>query len=48
MWRYMQCIRQYYDTKNVNHLFNAGKYSTSLVAIFFSAMHLFTQGKIIF
>jgi len=42
-WRFMQCIRQYHDTNNTNHLLNAGKYATSLVAIFFSTMHLFTQ-----
>jgi len=43
IWRFMQCMRQHHDTHKVNHLLNAGKYATSLVAIFFSTMHLFTE-----
>ena len=36
---------QYRETNQTNHLLNAGKYATSLVAIFFSTVHLITQGK---
>ena len=38
-WRFAQCLRRYYDTKQANpHLINAGKYSTSFFVVVFSAM----------
>jgi len=43
IWRLMQCLIQYRDSSNTNHLLNAGKYATSLCAIFFSTIHLITQ-----
>jgi len=44
VWRFMQCIRQYYDTKMVASLLNAGKYLTSLVVIFFATLDRSTKG----
>ena len=38
-WRFAQCLRRYYDTKEANpHLINAGKYSTSFFVVVFSAV----------
>ena len=38
-WRFAQCLRRYYDTKEANpHLINAGKYSTSFFVAVFSAV----------
>lgn len=38
-WRFAQCLRRYYDTKDVNpHLINAGKYSTAFFVVTFSAV----------
>ena len=38
-WRFAQCMRRYYDTKEANpHLINAGKYSTSFFVVVFSAV----------
>ena len=34
-WRFMQCIRRYYDTKDFNpHILNALKYLSTIVAIY--------------
>ncbi|QCE12249.1 myo-inositol-1 [Vigna unguiculata] len=38
LWRLLQCLRQYRDTKEKNCLFNALKYSTSVPVIFLSAL----------
>lgn len=33
IWRALQCIRRYYDTRNVfPHLVNCGKYAMSIMA----------------
>ena len=38
-WRFAQCLRRYYDTRDVNpHLINAGKYSTSFFVVIFSSV----------
>ncbi|XVF33418.1 hypothetical protein REPUB_Repub17cG0167200 [Reevesia pubescens] len=38
VWRLMQCLRQYKDTKEKTTLFNALKYSTAVPVIFLSAL----------
>ncbi|KAL4368287.1 hypothetical protein GQ457_05G000410 [Hibiscus cannabinus] len=38
IWRLMQCLRQYKDTKEKTSLFNALKYSTAVPVIFLSAL----------
>ncbi|XWS35726.1 hypothetical protein CRYUN_Cryun20dG0021100 [Craigia yunnanensis] len=38
IWRLMQCLRQYKDTKDKATLFNALKYSTAVPVIFLSAL----------
>ncbi|KAK7295014.1 hypothetical protein RJT34_17917 [Clitoria ternatea] len=38
LWRLLQCLRQYRDTKEKNCLFNALKYSTAFPVIFLSAL----------
>ncbi|RDX71767.1 SPX and EXS domain-containing protein 1, partial [Mucuna pruriens] len=38
IWRLLQCLRQYRDTKERNCLFNALKYSTAVPVIFLSAL----------
>ena len=37
-WRMLQCFRCYYDTHNIKHLVNAGKYFTTLPVIVFTSM----------
>ncbi|VUZ38960.1 unnamed protein product [Hymenolepis diminuta] len=40
-WRFLQCLRRYRDLtikSPMPHLMNAGKYSTTLIAIAFAAM----------
>src|ERR1041385_7285544 len=33
IWRLLQCIRRYYDTKSIfPHLFNTAKYATTIMA----------------
>jgi len=40
IWRTLQCIRRYYDTKNVfPHLVNCGKYTMSILAAVFLSMY---------
>ena len=38
LWRLLQCIRCYYDTRNVKHLVNAGKYFTTFPVVIFATM----------
>ena len=33
MWRFLQCLRCFYDTYKVKHLINAGKYMTTLPVV---------------
>lgn len=35
-WRFLQCLRCYYDTRNAKHLVNAGKYFTTFPVILFA------------
>lgn len=35
-WRFLQCLRCYYDTRNIKHLVNAGKYFTTFPVILFA------------
>lgn len=37
-WRIMQCLRCYYDTRNIKHLVNAGKYSSTVPVIVFATL----------
>jgi len=39
IFRIAQCLRVYYDTKNSNQIYNALKYTLSLVVLFFSIMY---------
>ncbi|KAI9110169.1 hypothetical protein K1719_019210 [Acacia pycnantha] len=45
LWRLLQCLRQYKDTKERTCLFNALKYSTAFPVIFLSALkyHVFPE-----
>ncbi|CAK8542301.1 unnamed protein product [Lathyrus sativus] len=45
LWRLLQCLRQYKDTKEKNCLLNALKYSTAVPVIFLSALkyHVFPE-----
>lgn len=45
LWRLLQCLRQYKDTREKNCLFNALKYSTAIPVIFLSALkyHVFPE-----
>ena len=38
LWRFFQCLRCYYDTKQVKHLINAGKYSTTFPVVVFATL----------
>ena len=38
-WRFLQCLRCYYDTRNISHLVNAGKYFTTLPVIVFATFY---------
>eukprot|EP01080_Neovahlkampfia_damariscottae_P008154 gene8154-12615_t len=40
--RFMQCLRKFYDTKDLWHLLNAGKYMSSILVVVLT----FTNGKI--
>ena len=43
-WRFMQCLRCYYDTRHYSYLINAGKYSTTFpVVILFSLFSINRQ-----
>lgn len=33
LWRFLQCLRCFYDTRNVKHLINAGKYATTFPVV---------------
>lgn len=37
-WRFLQCCRCFYNTRNAKHLVNAGKYSTMLPVILFATL----------
>ncbi|KAF7844685.1 SPX and EXS domain-containing protein 1-like [Senna tora] len=45
IWRLLQCLRQYKDTREKTSLFNALKYSTAVPVIFLSALkyHVFPE-----
>ena len=36
LWRFNQCLRCYYDTRQIKHLINAGKYFTTFPVIVFA------------
>jgi len=38
MWRFLQCLRRYRDTKDVWQVYNAGKYSTGFFVIMLSSL----------
>lgn len=38
MWRLLQCLRCFYDTKKVKHLLNAGKYMTTFPVVVLATM----------
>ena len=38
LWRFNQCLRCYYDTRQIKHLINAGKYSTTFPVVAFAVM----------
>ena len=38
LWRFFQCLRCFYDTKQVRHLINAGKYSTTFPVVVFATL----------
>ena len=38
LWRFMQCLRYYYDERKIKHLINAVKYSTTFPVIVFATL----------
>ena len=38
LWRLFQCLRCFYDTREVRHLINAGKYSTTFPVVVFATL----------
>ena len=38
LWRFLQCLRSFYDTRNGRHLFNAAKYCTTFPVVFFATL----------
>ncbi len=38
LWRFFQCLRCFYDTRQIKHLINAGKYSTTFPVVLFAAL----------
>ena len=38
LWRLFQCLRIFYDTKQVRHLIHAGKYSTTFPVVVFATL----------
>nr|CDS27442.1 xenotropic and polytropic retrovirus receptor 1 [Hymenolepis microstoma] len=50
-WRFLQCLRRYRDLSiksPVPHLMNAGKYSTTLIAIIFAAISGIVHSRVVF
>ena len=39
LWRFLQCLRSFYDTRKVGHLINAGKYSTTFFVVISAAVY---------
>lgn len=45
IWRFLQCLRRYYDTRNVfPHLVNGGKYTMSIVAAVTLSLYRISPG----
>ena len=38
LWRFNQCLRCYYDTRQIKHLINAGKYFTTFPVVVFAVI----------
>jgi hypothetical protein len=38
LWRFLQCLRCFYDTHNLKHLVNAGKYFSALPVVILAAL----------
>lgn len=38
LWRFNQCLRCYYDTRQIKHLINAGKYFTTFPVVVFAVV----------
>ena len=38
LWRFFQCLRCFFDTRQIKHLVNAGKYSTTFPVVLFAAL----------
>ena len=39
LWRFLQCLRAFYDERKVGHLINAGKYSTTFFLVILAAIY---------
>ena len=39
LWRFLQCLRAFYDERKVGHLINAGKYSTTFLLVILAAIY---------
>ncbi|KAL0477227.1 phosphate transporter PHO1 [Acrasis kona] len=44
VWRLLQSLKKYYDTKAKSHLMNAGKYTSALTVIVFNTIHTNVEG----
>eukprot|EP01126_Amoeba_proteus_P061637 TRINITY_DN8298_c0_g1_i4.p1 TRINITY_DN8298_c0_g1~~TRINITY_DN8298_c0_g1_i4.p1 ORF type:complete len:618 (-),score=98.59 TRINITY_DN8298_c0_g1_i4:410-2263(-) len=44
LWRFLQCLRRYHDSRDYLQIFNAGKYSTSFLVILFSFLRKYHEG----
>ena len=46
IWRFLQCLRRYRDTKNIfPHLVNGGKYTMSIIAAVMLSLYRITPSR---
>lgn len=39
LWRFLQCLRAFYDERKIGHLINAGKYATTFLVVILAAVY---------
>ena len=39
LWRFLQCLRAFYDKRKFEHLINAGKYATTFLVVILAAVY---------
>lgn len=45
LWRLLQCLRRYYDSKDMTQLYNAGKYTTGMLVAICSSMRSIVKSR---